>query len=168
MSEGVVRMSTMLSRGIKLNVEKLNTDIALFPEVYPITPDMKLTHKGVSRLVMLDRYTYKDTEKITLTAGDFVVLTIKEDPKFPARGLGFIQEIDHVLNTATVLVEEDYRGVLEGKEAETGVVIRSLDVIEKPLEIYYEQIAKRNATGLASVEKTEEKRMVRKVLPGAC
>lgn len=158
MSEGVVRMSTMLSRGIKLNVEKLNKDIALFPEVYPITPDMKLTHKGVSRLVMLDRYTYKDTEKITLTAGDFVVLTIKEDPKFPARGLGFIQEIDHVLNTATVLVEEDYRGVLEGKEAETGVVIRSLDVIEKPLEIYYEQIAKRNATGLASVEKTEEKR----------
>lgn len=67
-----------------------------------------------------------------------------------------------------MLVEEDYRGVLEGKEAETGVVIRSLDVIEKPLEIYYEQIAKRNATGLASVEKTEEKRMVRKVLPGAC
>lgn len=158
MSEGVVCMSVLLSQGIKLNVEKLNKDIALFPEVHPITPDMKLTYKGVSRLVMLDRYTYKDTEKITLTAGDFVVLTIKEDPKFPARGLGFIQEIDHVLNTATVLVEEDYRGVLEGKEAETGVVIRSLEVIEKPLELYYEQIAKRNATGLASVEKTEEKR----------
>ena len=35
---------------------------------------------------------------------------------------------------------------------------RSLDVIEKPLEIFYEQIAKRNATGLASVETTEEKR----------
>ena len=31
-------------------------------------------------------------------------------------------------------------------------------MIEKPLEVYYEQIAKRNATGLASVEKTEEKR----------
>ena len=119
---------------------------------------MKLTHKGVSRLVMLDRYTYKDTEKITLSAGDFVVLTIKEDPKFPARGLGFIQEIDHILNTAKVLVEEDYRGVLEGEEAQTGVIVRPLDIIEKPLEIYYEQIAKRNVTGLASVEKTEEKR----------
>ena len=35
---------------------------------------------------------------------------------------------------------------------------RPLDVIEKPLEVYYEQIAKRNATGLAAVEKTEEKR----------
>lgn len=34
--------------------------------------------------------------------------------------------------------------------------MRSLDVIEKPLEIYYEQIAKRNATGLAAVEETEE------------
>src|SRR5699024_3378462 len=33
-----------------------------------------------------------------------------------------------------------------------------LDVIEKPLEIFYEQIAKRNARGLAAVEKTEEKR----------
>ena len=36
---------------------------------------------------MLDRYSFKDTEKETLTEGDFVVLTIKEDPKFPARGL---------------------------------------------------------------------------------
>lgn len=158
MNEGVVCMSVMLSQGLKVDIEKLNKDIALFPEVHPITPDMKLTHKGVSRLVMLDRYTYKDTEKITLSAGDFVVLTIKEDPKFPARGLGFIQEIDHILNTAKVLVEEDYRGVLEGQEGETGIIVRSLDVIEKPLEIYYEQIAKRNATGLASVEKTEEKR----------
>ena len=33
----------------------------------------------------------KDTEKKTLKAGDFVVLTVKADPKFPARGLGTIQ-----------------------------------------------------------------------------
>ena len=44
------------------------------------------------------------------------------------------------------------------EETRTGVIKRPLDVIEKPLEVYYEQIAKRNATGLASVEKTEEKR----------
>ncbi|MEW8987162.1 MAG: vitamin B12-dependent ribonucleotide reductase, partial [Bacillus sp. (in: firmicutes)] len=116
-------------------------------------------HKGVSRLVMLDRYTFKDTEKITLTAGDFVVLTIKEDPKFPARGLGFILDIDWEKKTAQVLVDEEFRGVLDDpEEASTGVIRRPLDVIEKPLEIYYEQIAKRNATGLASVETTEEKR----------
>ncbi|MFT4417286.1 vitamin B12-dependent ribonucleotide reductase [Fredinandcohnia humi] len=148
---------TVVLEKMNINVERLNQDIRLFPQVHPITEDMKLTHKGVSRLVMLDRYTFKDTEKITLAVGDFVVLTIKEDPKFPARGLGFIVDIDWEQKTAKVLVEEEYRGVLEKpEEIETGVVNRSLDVIEKPLEIFYEQIAKRNATGLASVEKTEE------------
>ncbi|MDX5474943.1 MAG: vitamin B12-dependent ribonucleotide reductase, partial [Bacillaceae bacterium] len=127
--------------------------------VHEITEEMKITHKGVSRLVMLDRYAFKDTEKLTLTIGDFVVLTIKEDPKFPARGLGYIQDIDWTTKKAKVLVEEDYRGVLsKPEEIETGIVERSLDVIEKPLEIFYEQIALRNATGLASVETTEEKR----------
>jgi ribonucleoside-diphosphate reductase alpha chain len=152
-------MSVTIGQKMSLDVESLNKDIKLFPQVHPITPDMKLTHKGVSRLVMLDRYTFKDTEKITLSNGDFVVLTIKEDPKFPARGLGFIQDIDWENKKAKVLVDEEFRGVLDDpEEAATGVITKSLDVIEKPLEVYYEQIAKRNATGLAAVEKTEEKR----------
>jgi ribonucleotide reductase alpha subunit len=157
--EGVVEMSVTIGQKMSLDVESLNKDIKLFPQVHPITSDMKLTHKGVSRLVMLDRYTFKDTEKITLSNGDFVVLTIKEDPKFPARGLGFILDIDWENKTAKVLVDEEFRGVLDDpEEAATGVIKRSLDVIEKPLEVFYEQIAKRNATGLAAVEKTEEKR----------
>jgi ribonucleoside-diphosphate reductase alpha chain len=152
-------MSVALGQKMSLDVERLNKDIGLFPQVHPITSDMHITHKGVSRLVMLDRYTFKDTEKITLSNGDFVVLTIKEDPKFPARGLGFILELDWESKTAKVLVDEEFRGVLDDpEEVRTGVIKRSLDVIEKPLEIYYEQIVKRNATGLASVEKTEEKR----------
>lgn len=151
-------MTVASSEKMKINIEKLNEDIRLFPQVHPITEDMKITHKGVSRLVMLDRYSFKDIEKLTLGVGDFVVLTIKEDPKFPARGLGFIVDIDWEAKKAKVLVEEEYRHVLEGEEAETGTVVRPLDVIDKPLEIFYEQIAKRNATGLAAVEKTEEKR----------
>ncbi len=153
-------MTVVTEQKMSVDVEKLNKDISAFPQVHPITNDMKLTHKGVSRLVMLDRYTFKDTEKITLSEGDFVVLTIKEDPKFPARGLGFIKSIDWEAKTANVLVDEEYRHSLDKpEEVETGIVKRSLDVIEKPLEIFYEQIAKRNATGLASVEKTEEKRL---------
>lgn len=152
-------MVTAAAEKMTVDVKRLNKDIALFPQVHEITEDMKLTHKGVSRLVMLDRYAFKDTEKITLTTGDFVVLTIKEDPKFPARGTGFIQEIDWENNKAVVLVEEEFRGALETeKEVKTGLITRSIDVIEKPLEIYYEQIAKRVATGLAEVEETEEKR----------
>lgn len=140
-------------------VEHLNEDIKEFPQVHPITPDMHITHQGVSRLVMIDRYSFKDTEKKTLKVGDFVVLTVKQDPKFPARGLGYIKSINEQAKTAEILIEEDYRGILEtAQERETGIITRSLDIIEKPLEIYYEQIAKRNATGLAAVEKTEEKR----------
>ncbi|NHC40059.1 vitamin B12-dependent ribonucleotide reductase [Bacillus sp. MM2020_1] len=152
-------MSVVFRQTMNIDFERLNEDVHLFPQVHPVTPDMKITHKGVSRLVMLDRYTFKDTAKITLTNGDFVVLTIKEDPKFPARGLGYIKEIDWEKKRAKVLVEEEFRGVLDDpEEAATGVIDRSLDVIEKPLELFYEQIAKRNATGLASVEETEEKR----------
>ena len=142
-----------------LNARALNKDIESFPQVHAITPDMKLTHKGVSRLVMIDRYSFKDTEKKTLKAGDFVVLTVKEDPKFPARGLGFIVSIDHQANKAQVWIEEDYRSAIDKpEEQQAGIVNRPIDVIEKPLEVFYEQIAKRNATGLASVEETAEKR----------
>lgn len=150
-------MASVLEQSIQVN--QLNQDIEQFPQVHPITPDMHITHKGVSRLVMIDRYSFKDTEKKTLKAGDFVVLTVKQDPKFPARGLGIIHSINQEKKTAHIKIEEDYRHVLEGEEQETGIIERSLDIIEKPLEIYYEQIAKRNATGLASVEKTEEKRI---------
>ncbi|MFF6014118.1 vitamin B12-dependent ribonucleotide reductase [Lysinibacillus fusiformis] len=139
--------------------EQLNKDIEQFPQVHPVTLDMHITHKGVSRLVMIDRYSFKDTEKKTLKAGDFVVLTVKADPKFPARGLGTIQKLDMTTKTADILIEEDYRSVLDDpQEQKTGVITRSIDVLEKPLEIFYEQIAKRNATGLAVVEKTPEKR----------
>src|SRR5699024_10229018 len=104
-----------------------------------------------------DRYAFKDTEKKTLRAGDFVVLTVKEDPNFPARGLGFIKSIDWTNQKAEIQIEPEFLSVLEPEEAETGLITRKLDVIDKPLEVFYEQIAKRNATGLSAVEQTEEK-----------
>lgn len=142
-----------------LDKVQLNADIAKFPQVHPITEDMKIEHSGVSRLVMIDRYSFKDTEKKTLQAGDFVVLTVKEDPKFPARGLGFITAVDEKNGKADIWIENEFRSAIDNPiEQERGIVTRPLDVIEKPLEVFYEQIAKRNATGLASVETTEEKR----------
>src|SRR5690625_2464747 len=131
---------------MEINIKSLNEDIAKFPQVHPITSDMKITHEGVSRLVMLDRYAFKDTEKKTLRVGDFVLLTIKQDPQFPARGYGIVKRIDKERNTAIVRVSDEFINVLDDDyEAETLEVERSLDVIEKPLEVYYEQIARRNA-----------------------
>ncbi|MFD2759391.1 vitamin B12-dependent ribonucleotide reductase [Lentibacillus juripiscarius] len=151
-------MSTAVENQLDIDVQSLNEDIRLFPQVHPITDDMKRTHKGVSRLVMLDRYAFKDTAKRTLKAGDFVVLTVKADPKFPARGHGFIKSIDWDNSDAAIQVDSEFLSVLDDEEeAATGVVRRSLDVIDKPLELYYEQIARRNANGLAEVELTKEK-----------
>ena len=42
-------MSVALRQKLNMDIERLNKDIELFPQVHPITPDMKITHKGVSR-----------------------------------------------------------------------------------------------------------------------
>ncbi|WP_245579636.1 vitamin B12-dependent ribonucleotide reductase [Alteribacter aurantiacus] len=153
-----MHVTTFMS-AMSINVEELNRDIEQFPQVFPITPEMNKKKSGVSRLVMLDRYTFKDTEKKTLKAGDFVVLTVKADPKFPARGYGYVLEVDWEKSKAKIRVDDEFLGVLDNQEEkESGVVTRSLDTIDKPLEIYYEQIAKRNARGLSEVETDPVKR----------
>ena len=152
-------MSTITSTDMKINRQSLNDDITHFPQVHPITDDMAITHEGVSRLVMLDRYAFKDTEKKTLKKGDFVVLTVKPDPKFPARGYGLVESIDWDSKEAQIKVADEFLNVLEDDtEIATGIVKRNLSVIDKPLEIFYEQIAKRNATGLSNVEVSSDKK----------
>src|SRR5699024_3766333 len=151
-------MSITIDLNDEIDVEALNKDIRLFPQVHPITEDMKITHEGVSRLVMLDRYAFKDTEKKTLKVGDFVVLTVKSDQNFPARGYGTVQSIDLAKHVAKIKVANEFLYVLDDeKEIETKILERSIDAIDKPLEVYYEQIAKTNATGLSAVEATKEK-----------
>ena len=52
----------------KAYIKKLNEDIKnYFPHLFPITSDMKITHDGVSRLVMIDRYSQKDKDLVSLT-----------------------------------------------------------------------------------------------------
>ena len=136
-------------------IERLNKDIANFPQVFSITPDMKNEFDGVSRLIMLDRYAFKDTEKTTLKVGDFVVLTVKPDPQFPARGHGFVTDIDRENGMISVKVDEQF--LAQADDAVDGIVRRSFDLVDKPLEIFYEQIALRNAKGLSDVEETTEK-----------
>lgn len=130
----------------EINIEKLNEDIAKFPAVFPITSDMQTTFDGVSRLIMLDRYSFKDSKKETLDVGDLVVLTVASDPKFPARGIGVYHGRSG--SNAIVQLEEAYQHY----GADEGIIEVPFSSVDKPLEIYYEQIAKRNAFGLSRVE----------------
>ena len=133
----------------KINVAKLNEGIKKFPQVFPIEDDMKTTFDGVSRLIMLDRYSFKDTEKSTLSEGDLVVLTVKPDPDFPARGIGFVESIEG--SDVTVGILDDYQA-----QAGTDSITVHVSAVDKPLEIYYEQITKRVAKGLSEVEAKEK------------
>ncbi|MDE1549602.1 vitamin B12-dependent ribonucleotide reductase [Jeotgalibaca caeni] len=152
-------MATEISSTLKNGYEQLNKDIEQFDAVFPITEDMHITYDGVARLVMLDRYSFKDTKKLTLKEGDFVLLTVKEDPKYPARGTGTIVSLDWENGTARIQVSEEYRANIDSfSMEEDGVVTRSIITLDKPLELYYEQIAMRNAHGLAEVEISPEKR----------
>lgn len=139
-------------------IKNLNRDITQFSVIHPIIiPEMHRHQDGVSRLVMLDRYSFKDIKKVTLREEDIVVAKIKDDPKFPAIGIAVVESIDWNTSKVSIVVEEEFRGPLEGDAAETGRMTLSLNEIEKPLELFYEQIALRNATGLAAVEPTKEK-----------
>ena len=143
----------------KAGFEKLNKDLERFPHVFPITEDMHVTYAGVSRLVMLDRYSYKDSTKETLSEGDLVILTVKEDPKYPARGTGTVLSINHKEQTVRIKVSEEYQHNIDDFEVEEGgIVTRRILTLDKPLELFYEQIAMRNAHGLAEVEITPELR----------
>ncbi|CAG8669647.1 4710_t:CDS:1, partial [Ambispora leptoticha] len=101
----------------------------------------------ISRLVMLDRYSQKDKERKTLQVGDVVLTVIKFDPKFPARGVGEIIDkiVDNRGNSFWVIeIEEEFASNIEPdslySDNPTRILKQSFE-IEKPLELFYEQIA---------------------------
>jgi len=141
-------------------INKINHDISEhFPLLYPIEASFKTTHSGVSRLVMLDRYAQKDRNHVTLSVGDLIVCVVKEDPVYPARGIGYVKELVHDNGDFAIIeLEEEWRGSLtDPEEIQTGIIKRLVSTIDKPMEIFYEQIAKRVGHALASQEKDKEK-----------
>lgn len=136
-------------------VDNINKDIERhFPHLYPITPEMEKTFEGVSRLVMLDRYTQKDLKLKTLREGDLIITVVRDDPKFPARGVGYVENIDK--DILTIKVAPDYLASTEDAD-ENGMIKRSRRQVDKPLELYFEQIAKRLANHLGEDESEDIK-----------
>lgn len=134
-------------------IQKINKDIeGGFPHLFVVTEDMERTFEGVSRLVMLDRYTQKDLSLKSLSVGDLVISIVKNDPKFPSRGIGYVTNIDG--DNVSIKLEEDYLGNAEDADA-NGVILRNKRQIDKPLELFFEQIAMRLAHHLGEDESAE-------------
>ncbi|MGL5541320.1 MAG: vitamin B12-dependent ribonucleotide reductase, partial [Erysipelotrichaceae bacterium] len=138
-------------------IDQLNADIErFFPLITPIKPSFHTTHEGVSRLVMLDRYAQKDRGLKSLAVGNLVVTIVKEDPVFPSRGIGIVVALDKENQTAVVELEEEWRASLEeASEIQSGQITRKWSAIDKPLELFFEQIAGRVGHALAASEKSE-------------
>ncbi len=131
----------------KNQIEKLNNDIQkYFPHLFLVDEHMHKTFQSVSRLVMLDRYAQKDINHVSLGVGDLVVLVIKDDPKFPTRGIGNIVQIKD--DSVFIQIETEYALMCEDAD-ENNVVKRDIKEVDKPLEIFYEQICHRVANNLA-------------------
>lgn len=140
-------------RYTKEHVELLNEALKKhYPHLVTITEDMHTSYDGIARLVMLDRYAQKDISLDTLTIGDLVVAKIKNDPKFPTLGTGFVLSINK--EKVQVKVEDEYIGQIDPahKPTDDGIITLSHGEISKPLEIYYEQIGRRVANHLAERE----------------
>lgn len=135
----------------------LNKDIEVhFTHLSKILPTDQLCHEGVSRLVMLDRYAQKDKTLKTLKAGDLVVVIVKEDLVFPTRGIGSVVTIEG--EKVKVELEDEYKSLMNDDEQKLEYVLRDRTQIEKPLELYFEQIARRVGHSLAQSELTQELR----------
>lgn len=142
-------------------IDQLNLDINSFPNVLPIHEKDEKSFNGISRLVMLDRYSLKDKYLSSLKVGDLVVCLINDDPKFPSRGIGNVVALKE--NNVVIKVEdEDSSKIPDYEKNENNIITRSKEKIEKPLEIFYEQIARRVGRALSSVEKDDNKNIYSK------
>lgn len=131
-------------------ISKLNSDIRNhFPHLFFADESMFKTFSGVSRLVMLDRYTQKDINLITLSIDDLVICIVKDDPKFPTRGIGYVKGFSG--EYVYIKLEDEYASMATDANDE-GIIKRQKNEIEKPMELFYEQIAHRVANNLGTGE----------------
>lgn len=140
-------------------INNLNEDIKNnFANIFPILPKYKLHYEGVSRMVMLDRYAQKDETLKTLKVGDVILTIIKNDPNYPSRGIGRVLEI-RTDGKCLIDVEEQYLGNIANEfKVDPNVpnlILKPTNTLAKPLELFYEQIAKRVGTYLGDTETQE-------------
>lgn len=132
-------------------IERLNQNIKdYFPHLFLIdTEKMTKSFSSVSRMVLLDRYAQKDINHQTISVGDLVVCVIKEDPNFPTRGIGYIEKIDGT--DAIIRLEDEYITMSNELDA-NNLIKKQIMEVDKPLELFYEQICHRVANNLAHGE----------------
>lgn len=136
-------------------IKQLNQDLkAHFPHLHGVENDFKTSFSEISRLVFLDRYSQKDLLHKTLKVGNLVITTIKHDEKFPTRGIGYVQKIDSNKDVLIKLEPQYISALAQYEYNEEGLITRASQFIDKPLELFWEQLAIRVGSAIAKAETT--------------
>jgi ribonucleoside-diphosphate reductase alpha chain len=131
----------------------LEEELTQFPHLkIPVIGEVLTKFEGLQRLIMLDRYSRKDTTLKTLKNGDIVLVVVKPDKKYPVVGYGKVVTVN---NNKTVAIDLEYPAAIDTGEDPSNLV-RSVTDISKPVELFWEQIAYRVAKAIAEVETTPE------------
>ena len=136
--EKFIKPSPVLSRQelgffiqeVKLSILEAEVVKTYLPEVFE-----KSGYQGYK--IFIDRYTLKK-KKGDVSVGDFSIVVTEKHPKFPKKELGHIVEVD----SKGAIVE-----LIEG-----GRIYQEFGLIDIPIEIHPDQVRRRVAKSLASVE----------------
>ena len=104
-------------------------------------------------MVMLDRYSQKDTDPRNWKCEDLVIAVVSNDLKFPTRIIGNITKLSKL--NVEILVEDEYLPLINKKSfVKKNTISKEINKVSKPLEIYWEQIASRVSKSLSSIERS--------------
>lgn len=127
-------------------VVEASDNTATDPKVWDLPAEFMVeednTLNEIGEKIFYDRYAYKDGKKETLAIGDTVVVCVNLETG--QREIGVVNDMSG--DQVSVLLRDG------------STVDRAIEHVDKPLETKPEQMMERIARGIASVEKTEEKR----------
>ena len=122
-------------------------------EITYIQPNDKIARNGMRRMIMLDRYSQKDDTKISLGVHDVVITTINTHTPEQTSLIGVITKM-LPKKRVEIKLDDDY----VARNNNEPVVIKAIKDVEKPLELFWEQIAHRVSKSLANIEETASMR----------
>ncbi|MNY85793.1 Ribonucleoside-diphosphate reductase NrdZ [compost metagenome] len=143
-----------MKAGVFMFTQITQEELSQFPNLkVPVAGEVLTTFEGLQRLIMLDRYSRKDTTLNTLKNGDTVIVTIQAATKYPLVGYGVVTTNNPI--DKTVAIKLEYPTSISTDE-NPDYLVRSYSDISKPVELYWEQISYRVAKAIADQEETPE------------
>lgn len=139
-------------------IKVLNSSLKKFPYISLIDPKDNKSFEGESRFYFLNFYTKKDTDLISLTPGDLLLVSLSKHGQESIKVIGNLLQI-LPNDELEIQVESNELHKLPSDLKHLKIITCLKKDVEKPLELYFEQVARRVAKTIAKFEKKRKRRM---------